>query len=240
MKTVFITDTRDRRAFEAAKYLLASGYKVVCAGKGDIPDGCERLSTALTDMASLRAAFEKSGELAGVIIAAPPALAVSVEDATEEQWLDAFNSGAAVAMAVTNVCGNIMAENGRGAIICLGTIHAEKPGGFSPLSSMSASAVQMLCKEAALDFGARGVHSVYIKCGPSECDPPVNPPYGNVYSNPAARYPSKSLPAADSLCGLIGFLLTDAAAPLNGASLDADGGYTLYYGNQKKGDDHDR
>ena len=56
----------------------------------------------------------------------------------------------------------------------------------------------------------------------------------SVYYGADMRYPTRKLPEAGQLNGLIAFLLTPAAAPLNGSDLMADGAMTQYYTHRRK------
>jgi hypothetical protein len=93
----------------------------------------------------------------------------------------------------------------------------------------------MLCREAALDFGAKGVYAYYVQRGIQSDDLCHGNNLTNIYHATELRYPQKQLPGPDQLNGLLAFLLTDGAAPLNGADLRADSGLTLFYGHRREG-----
>ena len=203
---------------------------------GEHEPGCEGTRVDLTDADAVRAAMKAFGDvLWGVVHPAPPPLHASIEAADDSLWRDALDAGALSSILVTAAAGEHLAAAGRGAMIYLGSIHAEKPMGHGFLHTMGCAATQMLCREAALDYGARGVHCVYIQRGVMEHDMANRNGVSNVYSGVAMRYPQRRAPGPGSLCGLIEFLLTSAAAPLNGADLRADEGYAMYYGNQAEG-----
>lgn len=238
MKTVFISDNREGAAVCAAKHLSENGYSVIVNDLGgEKVGGCKQVSLDLCDYIMLHRFFEELDTAPeGVIIPAPPVRRVSIENAGDEIWEEGMRDGALSAMILTRASGEIMAKNSRGSLIFLGSIHAEKPTGCSFIYSTACSAAQMLCREAALDFGSLGVNSFYIQRGVMEQDLKNKNEYSNVYCRPDLRYPKKRLPSPDSLNGLIDFLLTDAAAPLNGSDLRADEGFVMYYGNQKPGE----
>lgn len=233
MKTIFITDNREPVAVRIAKYLSEVGYHVILNDLGgEKAEGCVDSSLDITDYNILRSYFLNLNEsLISIIIPASPVRTISVENADDTIWEQGMRDGALSAMILTRAAGEILAENGRGSIIYLGSIHAEKPTGFSFIYSTACSAVQMLCREAALDFGAAGVNCFYIQRGIMEHDTGNKNNYSNIYCRPDRRYPKKRLPSTDSLNGLINFLLTDAAGPLNGADLRADEAFVMYYGN---------
>ncbi len=233
MKTIFISDNREPAAVLAAEYLHESGYHVILNDLGGKKASvCENSSLDVTDYAVLHRYFSSfSPDFYGIIIPAPPVHIVSIETADEAIWETSMRAGALSSMILTRAAGEILAENGSGVIIYLGSIHAEKPTGCSFVFSAACSAVQMLCREAALDFGAEGVNCFYLQRGVMEHDLGNKNKYTNIYCRPERRYPQKRLPSQDSLNGLILFLLTGAAGPLNGADLRADEGFVMYYGN---------
>ena len=237
MECVWFTDDRDPVARAAAAYLAGRRWRVALNDLGgERVAGCERTRVDLTDADAVNGAVRSFGDaLRGVVHPAPPPVRASVEEADDALWRNAFDGGALSAMLVTAAAGECLAAAGRGAIIYLGSIHAEKPMGEGFLYSMGAAATQMLCREAALTYGANGVHCVYVQRGVMEHELANGSRFGNQYSGVALRYPKRRVPGPDSLCGLIEFLLTGAASPLNGADLRADEGYVMYYGNQVEG-----
>jgi glucose 1-dehydrogenase len=232
METVFISDNREKTAVCAAEYLAGNGYHVIINDLGgEIAAGCASVSLDLTDFERLSGFLSGIGHLHGVIIPAPPQRRISIEEAGDPDWDEGMREGALSSIILTHAAGEIMSKNGCGSLIYLGSIHAEKPTGCSFIYSTACSAVQMLCREAALDYGSMGVNCFYIQRGIMEHDLYHKSKYSNIYSRPECRYPKKRIPPPDSLNGLIYFLLSDNAAPLNGSDLRADEGYVMYYGN---------
>ncbi len=222
---VVLTDVRMAEARLAGEYLAGQGWRVETVPK----DIC------LWDEAALSAWAEPlAGEIAGVIHPAPPRILGGVEAVSEEDWSRAADEGPMAAWCVTKVfCGN-MKENGGGSMIYLNSIHAEKPVGLGALYSMGCAAAQMLAREVAQDYGQFGVRSFFIQKGITETDPDSKSPVSSVYYGVDMRYPARSLPEEGQLNGLIAFLLTPEAAPLNGSDLMADGAMTQYYTHRRK------
>jgi NAD(P)-dependent dehydrogenase (short-subunit alcohol dehydrogenase family) len=237
MNSVWFTDNRDPVACAAAAYLAGRSWRVALndlGGKAVL--GSEKTLVDLTDLHAIRAALEVfGGTLAGVVHSAPPPVHTGVENADENQWQAAFSDGALASLLVTQAAGERLTALGRGAILHLGSIHAEKPMGNGFLFSMGCAATQMLCKEAALDYGTKGVHCVYIQRGVMAHDTANKSRVSNQYCGIPHRYPKGRIPGPDSLNGLIAFLLTPEASPLNGADLMADEGYVMYYGSHAEG-----
>ena len=225
-KTVVITDTREQPARDAAEYLRNQGYAVI---ENDPDTGVK-----LSDEAALNAWADEIGELAGVIHPAPPRILATVEGATEAQWEIAREEGVIAAWAVTKVfCGRMMAA-GRGSMIYLGSIHAEKPVGGGFLYSIGCGATLMLCREVSQEYAQYGVSSYYVERGPLSGEESSQSDLSNLYYGVDLRYPQRKIPGSDYLNGLLAFLLTDAAWPLNGADLRADGGMTMFYCHRRK------
>ena len=232
---VFIADDRCAVSRAAAAHLASLGYTVQLNRLGgEAVPGCDSVRFDLTDVAALTVFFDIGAPLCGVIFGAPPVIHASIEDADEDSWSRAFEQGVLSALTLTQAACGHMARLGGGAMIYLGSIHAEKPMGYGFLSTMGLSAVQMLCREAAIDYGRRGVNCFYVQRGLMESDMPNDNDITNQYAGLSTRYPFGRPLVPDDLNGLIAFLLTPGAAPFNGADLRADGGSTMYYGLQRE------
>ena len=219
-KTVVITDTRSEEALCAADYLRAQGYDVQF-----IPE-----EISLCDEVRL-AEYAKSLSLTlhAVIHPAPPKRKGGIEEISEDDWIRAREEGPIAAFCVTKAFAGIFREKGWGSVIYLNSIHAEKPVGKGMLFSTGCGAVQMLMREANQDYGEQGVNFFFIQSGILEGEEDMRSDVSPVYFGVDMRYPTKRIPAKDHLNGLIAFLLTDAAGPLTGSDLRADGGMSMYY-----------
>ena len=218
---VIVTDLRTREARDASAYLSELGYEVL-----PVPE-----SVPLWQEDALRAWAETlSGGIAGVIHPLPPPFLSPLLETTEEEYARARDEGPIAAWCVTKVFGEILRKQGGGSLIYLGSVHAEKPAGHGFLFSSACAAVQMLSREVSQDLGTHGVRSFYIQRGPGRDDPDLRNDLTTFSCGTALRYPERKMPENGSLNGLIGFLLTPAAAPLAGSDLRADGGMTMYYG----------
>lgn len=234
MPTVFISGSRGPCIQSIASHLADHGYSVVVNGEA-CPHNATRSNIALDDSAAVSAFFDQfdngpENTLAGVIIVPPPPLGASIANTSEERWEQSFADTVLPAFLLTQRAGKTLTRQGHGALIFLGSIHAEKPTGFDHLHAENAAACQMLCREAALDFGTRGIGCFYVQRGVFPADEPDGTPLTNVYSAPDLQYPARSYPGEDCLNGLIQFLLTPAATPLSGSDLRADFGMTMFYG----------
>ena len=221
MNTVWITDLRTREMQEARDYLAAQGWRILIS-----PEGLCLWEEAA--VGSFLASYRE--ELCGVIHPAPPAFQSPLEKTDEAEASRARDEGVMAAWCVTKTAGAVFRQKGSGSLIYVSSIHADKPMGYGTLFSAGCGAVQMLNREASQDYGADGVRSFFIQRGPSADDPDLKSDLTDLYYGANLRYPSRRYPETGHLNGLLGFLLTPAAASLNGSDLRADGGMTLYYG----------
>ena len=218
--TIVLTDDRMAEARDARDYLAGLDWRVVTVPRG----------IRLWDEAALAAwAAPLAQDIAGVIHPAPEPILGSVQAVSEADWRRAADEGPMAAWCVTKVFCGLMKDHGGGSMIYLNSIHAEKPVGHGALFSMGCGAAQMLCKEAAQDYGEFGVRAYFIQKGITDTDPDGKSPVSNLYYGVDLRYPERKLPEAGYLNALVAFLLTPGAAALSGSDLMADGGMTQYY-----------
>ena len=229
-KTIVITDLRTKEARDAAEYLEGLGYDV-----RPVPE-----EVLLWDEAALKNWVTSFAEgVRAVIHPAPPFVHGGIEEVTEEQWDKNAYEGPVAALIVTKVFGMLFREYGDGGVIIyLNSIHAEKPAGKGLLFSTACGAVQMLNRDFNQDYGEFNVNTYFVQRGPTENDPDGRSDVSPLYYGVDLRYPQRKMPAAGYLNGLLAFLLTDAAAPLAGSDLRADGGYVGYYGHRRKVEGH--
>ena len=222
---IVITDLRTETAREIKTGLEKMGYEVLIP-----PVGCR-----LWDETELGAFAASCGEnLIGVIHPAPPPEQCPLERADEERVAAARDQGPIAAWCVAKTFGGLFRSRGSGALIFLGSIHAEKPVGYGFLFSMGCGAVQMLNREVNQDYGTSGVRSYYVQRGPMHGDPDLRSDISHFYYGTSLRYPEKKLPEPESLTSLLAFLLTPSASILSGADLRADGGMTMFYGERQE------
>ena len=223
--TIIITDLRSPDAQCAREFLQEKGYRVEC-----VPDTvCLWDEQALSQWAS-----PYGDDLLAVIHPAPPAIRGGVLEVTEEDWSLARNEGPLAAWCVAKVFGGIMRSNREGSFIFLNSIHAEKPVGKGLLFSMGCGAVQMLSREINQDYGTDCVRTYFIQRGLTKADPDLKSDVSTIYFGLDLRYPERKMPSCGQLNGLIAFLLTEAAAPLSGSDLRADGGMTMFYNHRTR------
>ena len=215
-KLVYFNDLKDIVAAEVAEHIKSIGYMPISCGAGELENYLE----------------DNKEELVGAVLANPQVnlMRVNIEEASDDDWREARDIFAAPMLELTQIIGKILAENKRGSIIYLNSVHAEKPVGGAFLYTIGCAAVQALCREAALIYGSSGVGCYNIMRGIVEGEADYfASDYSPVHHNSELRFPQERLPVAASLNELCAFLLSGGAYILNGADLQADEGYTLHY-----------
>ena len=233
-KPVFLTDDRGPVARRLACCLSDRGFSVVlnCLSEEPVPENCRKVRIDPLDQEGLEQLLRGLGPETCVLHPAPPPLRADVALADDKLWDRAFREGPLAALQTARAAGNALRG---GSLVFLGDLHAEKPTGCAFLHSLGCAAVQMLCREAALDFAPKGISCHYVQRGVMESDLSNRNSRSNLYNEPQLQYPGRRLPEAEELAGLLSFLFSGEAALLNGADLRADGGMSLYYGEQETG-----
>ena len=123
-----------------------------------------------------------------------------------------------------------MAETGKGGILILGSLAADKPTGSIPAYGMIQGALQMMMKELSLYFGNYGVRVNMLKLAPSEKEDAVfDSDLIRAYYDVETKAPIKGRVTARDAFGAVEYFLSDGARLVNGADLRIDGGLLSYY-----------
>jgi NAD(P)-dependent dehydrogenase (short-subunit alcohol dehydrogenase family) len=121
--------------------------------------------------------------------------------------------------------GALMLRQGSGSIVTVTSIAGVLPvpggGAYSP----SKAAADMLARQAAVEWGPRGIRSNIVAPGAmrtpmtraSNDDP-------KLAAERARRIPLGRIPGPEETASAVAFLISDASAYLNGARLEVDGG----------------
>jgi NAD(P)-dependent dehydrogenase (short-subunit alcohol dehydrogenase family) len=134
----------------------------------------------------------------------------------------------------------ILAVNLRGLFLCLRAELAELASGGAIVNMTSSAGlsgapgmgaytaakhgVVGLTKTAALDYGPKGIRVNAVAPGPILTDGGIGAAPAEVQRQVAQMLPLKRLGAAAEVAGVAAFLLSDAAAFVNGAVVPVDGG----------------
>ena len=154
----------------------------------------------------------------------------SVETSGESSFRELLDMNAKSAFAAARAAGARMAARGAGAILFIGSIHAEKPTGSSFAYSAAMGAVQMLSREASLALGRHGIRVNHIQLGPVLGDDErFRSGISTLYEDYRYKVPGTELVTYDDLARLVIFLAGDEAKAINGADIRLDGGFLNHY-----------
>lgn len=218
MAKILITDPAHPLAEGLASLLRGAGHEVLLApGNASSQEEVRELlkKTGAPDLLILSEYSSLREELAG---GSADAIAREVENKLTSAFLYAKHFGAK------------MAEGGKGGILILGSLAADKPTGAIPAYGMIQGALQMMMKELALFFGNYGVRVNMLKLAPSkEEDEVFASNLIRAYYDPETKTPLKSRVTAEDAFGAVEYFLSPAARMVNGADLRIDGGLLCYY-----------
>ena len=129
--TIFVVNNHEATLTEIINHLRNTGdYNIVLNTDAGVD---------VNKIESIKQYFN-TVDLKAVIIPEPEHIGASIEDTTDEQFEQAFNSGALISMLMTHAAGEHFKEKGNGGVIIyLGSIHTEKPTGGDFLFSIQCS-----------------------------------------------------------------------------------------------------
>ena len=129
----------------------------------------------------------------------------------------------------TQLLAKEMEKHGAGSIVYLGSIHDEKPFG-NAAHSMYMGGLKNLSREAAICYGAGGLHCNLIELGARGGeDETYRSAYSSFYEGYAYKIPSGYVGNAQDTARLALFLLARENRYINGAEIRMDGGLILHY-----------
>lgn len=234
MPKVFVSDLSGPCGRAIAQHFLAKGAQVGGLYAQGLPDELSRVipyegdGASERDCAALADKLRAQGGLDALILTGREMERTSVQDGPEELFDRVMARNTKSAFFLTKYLGALMGEGGKGAIVFVGSIHGEKPTGASLAFSCSMGALKMLNREAALQLGRKGVHSILIELGPVEGDQAImDTTLSPIYDGFVESIPRKSACTFEELSELVDMAVHSPM--LNGADIRADGGFMLKY-----------
>jgi NAD(P)-dependent dehydrogenase (short-subunit alcohol dehydrogenase family) len=192
------------------------------------------LTTAEATAQAVASIEDRWGRLDGLVHCRWRMIPGDLASATFGAMRDSLWENAKVAFLTTQAVGRYLAEQERGSIVYVVSIHDEKPSGVALGLSMAHSAITMLAKEAALELGRHQVRVNAVEWGAQADDPlAVLSPYTALYDQYGAKVPSHRLGGPEDLAAVVEFLLNPASRHVHGAVIRADGGFLLHYSDEK-------
>jgi len=224
-----------------AQTLAAAGAKVAVIGRHDDPiqqtaqsmqhAGRQALALAcdVADEASVLAAAERVrgqlGAVYGLVNNAGIMFPAALQDVSLEQWNQVLAVNLTGALLCARAFGRDMLAQGNGAIVHIASIAALHPQTRSGAYSASKSALLLLNRQLAAEWGPQGVRSNAI------CPGMIRTPLSEAfYQQPgfeerrAAVTASRRVGRPQDIAEPAAFLLSDRASYVNGTELVVDGG----------------
>lgn len=227
---VGIADLQDESAAAAAKSIEAQGGKAIALPL-DVRDG----PGSADAIARLEDRF---GPLFGLVTAAGLSRPAPAELMDEASWDLVVDTNLKGMFLSCQAAGRRMLAHGRGAIVNIGSVNAL--GGFAGRSNYCSAkfGVTGLTDVLAIEWGRRGIRVNAV--APNGVDTPLVrdgiPPkfLHDVLEN---RTPLGRLGAPEEIASVVLFLLSDAAAYVNGATVRIDGGLCSGFYTNRQGED---
>src|SRR5579864_7507510 len=143
-------------------------------------------------------------------------------ETTEESFDRVYSLNVKVPYFLVAELAPLMAKQGKGAIVNLSTMVADYGAAGMALYGSSKSAVKLLTKAWAAEYGPSGVRVNAVSPGPTRTE--GTGAMGEGLEQLAAQAPAGRPATADEIAEAIVFLATDRASFIHGAILPVDGG----------------
>jgi 3-oxoacyl-[acyl-carrier protein] reductase len=234
-----------------AARLAADGATVVMLGRdaGRLAAarerlGGDRLETLVLDIgdsaavdAGIAEILARHGRIDIVVHAAGDGPVAPIAEATDEQWHSTVNGKVLGAVRLVRAVAPGMAARGNGRIVLVNGIFRKEPDPLFVINSVVNAGVGALAKAVSRDLGRQGVRVNIVDPGATD-----TPLWGRILEDLAARFgttaeqlgkdiaagnPSGRLNTPAEIADAVAFLVSPAAARINGASITVDGGETV-------------
>lgn len=205
--------------------LRALEKRLAASGRGALALRCDVSSAQQVAAASEHVARELGGcqllvNNAGVL---PPAS--SIEQQSVQGWDESLAVNLRGVFLCTQHFGRSMLQRRAGSIVNLGSIGAQTPNASPPYAAAKA-AVLAFTRQTAVEWGPRGVRANSVS--PGFVRTPLSE---HMYAQTdlartrSAMVPLRRLGMPSDIAAVVAFLLSDAAAYVNGQDLQVDGGF---------------
>jgi meso-butanediol dehydrogenase/(S,S)-butanediol dehydrogenase/diacetyl reductase len=230
-----------------ARRLAADGYGVVVAGRrldplaqvaaeiGGIAVAGDCGEPAGADTA-VRTAVEELGGLDALVYCAGVSHSGSVVDQTPDSWDAVLRTNLTGAFLTARAALPHLEQRG-GSMVAVSSLAGLRAGPSSAAYGASKAGLNMLVQSIAVDYGPRGVRANAVCPGwirTEMADGSMDALAGargtdrdGAYRLATARMPIRREGEAEEVAGLVSWLLSPAAAYVNGAVIPVDGGANL-------------
>jgi len=204
----------------------ARGEKTVAEIRG-VGGKADFISFDLRDASSAREVARKAIELGGghvdILVNNAGIYPFGPTHETSEESFDlVYSLNVKVPYFLVAELAPLMAKRGKGAIVNLSTMVADYGAAGMALYGSSKSAIKLLTKAWAAEYGPKGVRVNAVSPGPTRTE--GTGALGEGLEQLAAQAPAGRPATADEIAEAIVFLATDRASFIHGAILPVDGG----------------
>lgn len=241
-RRALVTGARRGVGFAIAAELAAAGATVVATAReaSDLKQvqdhiqstggTCEIVAGDLGSRQSIRRLAGEAGPVdilinnAALTTAKYQSLLVEDDDYWDENF--ALNVTAPVTLMQSLI--PHMVETGRGVVINISTILAQKPSPLQSVYAASKAAMETASKSIALEFAPKGVRVLVVALGMTRTEGLAQAVGGpdNIDHMAQAFVPIGQVNEPNNVAKLCRFLASDAAATITGTSVTVDGGTT--------------
>ena len=231
-KTVWITGAETQIGQALARRFAAEGAQLLLSGVNIPPDGFAAHcygANPLTE-ADAHAALALVKRLDVLVTANRKIKKLPLLEAEADDFDDIIDANLTCVFNAARAAAGKIGRGNSGAIVFVGSIHGEKPTGATFLHSVASGGLNMLTREAALDFGRSGIRVNLLRAGPVEGDDiAFESELSGIYYDMRTKIPRGRPASPDEIASAALMLCTDDASFINGAILTADGGFLSHY-----------
>ena len=188
----------------------------VVADLGAGTDAAQRVADAATDAA--RGTIDVLVNNAATLLMPTP-----TADVSEQALRDAFTVNVLAPFLLTGVLGPRMAEQGRGAIVNIGSISGLRGSSGSAVYSATKAAIHSFTTSWADEYGPAGVRVNAVAPGPIGTERQAE--FIEHIAPVLSRLPSRRMSTPEEVAAAVTFLASDDAANIHGEILSVDGGW---------------
>lgn len=188
----------------------------------------------VTDEVRVRAAFADLGQygLHGLVNNAADFYFGPPETITWEIWSRIMRTNAYAPLLCSQLAVPLMVESGGGSIVNMGSIEGIRGGNSSTCYAQSKAALKALTKDYAVRYGPRGIRTNVILPGNVATENDTRRTLSREGGEAGLkayveRSPLRRRGQPEKIAEICAFLLSDASSDINGASVVADGGYSV-------------